>query len=136
MSDTFPYKLNKNPEGENYRAVGPYHHGAWKTLCGASDECAELNAAYSAGHAAADAELRKAREIADAELHDAEAFMSREGYRRCDIAACNCGSWHGGHMRDTIAELRAECERLRKERDERVGLASNKTRTGRRADIG
>jgi hypothetical protein len=22
------------------------------------------------------------------------AFLEREGYRRCDIPACNCGSWH------------------------------------------
>lgn len=22
-------------------------------------------------------------------------FLRREGYRRCDIPACNCGSWHG-----------------------------------------
>ncbi|MCP4897850.1 MAG: DUF550 domain-containing protein [bacterium] len=22
------------------------------------------------------------------------AFLEREGYRKCDIAACNCGSWH------------------------------------------
>lgn len=24
----------------------------------------------------------------------AEEFIAREGYRRCDVAACNCGSWH------------------------------------------
>lgn len=23
-----------------------------------------------------------------------EAFLEHEGYRRCDIPACNCGSWH------------------------------------------
>lgn len=22
------------------------------------------------------------------------AFLEREGYRRCDAPACNCGSWH------------------------------------------
>lgn len=22
------------------------------------------------------------------------AFLERQGYRRCDIPACNCGSWH------------------------------------------
>ena len=26
-----------------------------------------------------------------------ERFLRCEGYRRCDIAACNCGSWHGGY---------------------------------------
>ena len=24
----------------------------------------------------------------------AEDFLTREGYRACDIPACNCGSWH------------------------------------------
>ena len=24
----------------------------------------------------------------------AEGFIRELGYRRCDIAACNCGSWH------------------------------------------
>lgn len=27
-------------------------------------------------------------------LNKAWAFMAREGYRYCDIPACNCGSWH------------------------------------------
>ena len=26
--------------------------------------------------------------------NDAEDFLRREGYRACDIPACNCGSWH------------------------------------------
>ena len=26
--------------------------------------------------------------------NDAEDFLRREGYRACDVAACNCGSWH------------------------------------------
>lgn len=25
---------------------------------------------------------------------NAESFIRELGYRRCDIAACNCGSWH------------------------------------------
>jgi hypothetical protein len=28
------------------------------------------------------------------ELDEVRAFLEREGYRRCDILACNCGSWH------------------------------------------
>lgn len=32
-------------------------------------------------------------------------FMERRGYRRCDIAACNCGSWHGGHAEDRLREI-------------------------------
>ena len=27
-------------------------------------------------------------------LERAESFIAREGYRRCDVPACNCGSWH------------------------------------------
>lgn len=26
--------------------------------------------------------------------YKAEGFIRDLGYRRCDIAACNCGSWH------------------------------------------
>lgn len=26
--------------------------------------------------------------------YKAEDFILRLGYQRCDIAACNCGSWH------------------------------------------
>ena len=26
--------------------------------------------------------------------YKAESFIRELGYRRCDIAACNCGSWH------------------------------------------
>jgi hypothetical protein len=28
------------------------------------------------------------------EIQRHELFLMREGYRRCDIAACNCGWWH------------------------------------------
>lgn len=40
--------------------------------------------------------------VPDAELLD---FIRREGYRRCDIPACNCGSWHGGHASDRLREI-------------------------------
>lgn len=26
--------------------------------------------------------------------YNAESFIRELGYTRCDIAACNCGSWH------------------------------------------
>jgi hypothetical protein len=35
----------------------------------------------------------------------AEDFIRREGYSRCDIPACNCGSWHGGHMKRRFDEI-------------------------------
>jgi hypothetical protein len=35
----------------------------------------------------------------------AEGFIADEGYRRCDIPACNCGSWHGGHAADRLREI-------------------------------
>lgn len=43
---------------------------------------------------------------------EAEAVLSRNGFRRCDIAACNCGSWHAGPNRRADA-LQAEVEMLR-----------------------
>ena len=47
---------------------------------------------------AAEAEVKRLREAL-------EDFLRREGYRRCDIAACNCGSWHGGHAANRLREL-------------------------------
>lgn len=34
------------------------------------------------------------------------AALSRHGFRRCDIAACNCGSWHAppNHRAETAEE--------------------------------
>lgn len=37
-------------------------------------------------------------------------FLRRHGYRRCDIPACNCGSWHGGHANARLNELREAFE--------------------------
>jgi streptomycin 6-kinase len=43
---------------------------------------------------------------ARAEEREAVAFLERRGYRRCDIAACNCGAWHGGDAEQRLAEIR------------------------------
>lgn len=37
--------------------------------------------------------LRRAEAAEDSEQALIE-ILEREGYRRCDIPACNCGSWH------------------------------------------
>ena len=39
------------------------------------------------------------------ELEARRNFMIRRGYRFCQIAACNCGSWHGGKAEDRLAEI-------------------------------
>jgi hypothetical protein len=33
------------------------------------------------------------------------SFLERQGYRRCDIAACNCGKWHGGYANERLREI-------------------------------
>ena len=47
-----------------------------------------------------------------AEVRDREDVLERAGFRRCDISACNCGSWHqvGGFKArfDEIKEAIAE----------------------------
>ena len=40
----------------------------------------------------------------------AEDFIRRQGYKRCDIAACNCGSWHGGRSFERLGEIRDALE--------------------------
>ena len=37
-------------------------------------------------------------------------FMEMEGYRRCDIPACNCDSWHGGNAYRRLVEIRDTLE--------------------------
>jgi hypothetical protein len=38
------------------------------------------------------AQLAAENERAD----ELESVLNRNGFRKCDIAACNCGSWHAG----------------------------------------
>lgn len=53
------------------------------------------------------------------ELGASRRFLASEGYRRCDIAACNCGSWHDhsptgyNGLNQKIDDLTTEVERLR-----------------------
>ena len=52
------------------------------------------------------------RDALIAEVRDREDVLERAGFRRCDISACNCGSWHqvGGFKArfDEIKEAIAE----------------------------
>jgi hypothetical protein len=40
------------------------------------------------------------------ELRKLRNFLSMEGYRRCDIPACNCGLYHGGNAMRRLTEVR------------------------------
>jgi hypothetical protein len=46
-------------------------------------------------------------EIDTSTAEDLLDFIHREGYRRCDVAACNCGSFHGGHSMARLTEIEA-----------------------------
>ena len=41
-----------------------------------------------------------------ADLNAALSFIRAQGYDRCDVGACNCGSWHGGHSAARLGEIR------------------------------
>jgi hypothetical protein len=43
---------------------------------------------------------------------EAVSYLQRHGYRRCDIPACNCGSWHGGHAMARLEEIRDELQEV------------------------
>ena len=43
-----------------------------------------------------------------AELDRRDAFLEREGFRRCDAAACNCKSWHRDRDDARLLVLQAE----------------------------
>lgn len=51
------------------------------------------------------AALRAELSEATARALKAEAFIAGNGYRRCDIPACNCGSWHGGTALKRLMEI-------------------------------
>jgi hypothetical protein len=38
-------------------------------------------------------------------LQRAEWFIAKEGYRKCDIDACNCPYWHGGSAGERLKEI-------------------------------
>jgi len=50
------------------------------------------------------------RDQLKAELAQAKAFLESEGYRRCDIPACNCGSYHGPSKLATVWQERFQDE--------------------------
>lgn len=39
------------------------------------------------------------------ELNRRRWFMDARGYRPCNIPACNCPYWHGGHLEDRFREI-------------------------------
>ena len=54
-------------------------------------------------------------EAENADLHqaatrgkDALHFIAMQGYRRCDIPACNCPYWHGGNASERLHEIGEE----------------------------
>lgn len=40
-----------------------------------------------------------------AEIDKLRGFIESRGYRRCDVPACNCGSYHGGHATQRLGEI-------------------------------
>ena len=42
------------------------------------------------------------------EIERRDIFLERAGHRRCDIAACNCNSWHGGHADRSLSEAKSQ----------------------------
>ena len=94
------------------------------------------------------AQLAAARE----ELDKAVGFLEWEGYRRCDIATCNCGRWHEGAanrrlheiaavldgppIADAVAALRADLAAARAERERLESIVlDQQAELKRRADM-
>jgi hypothetical protein len=63
--------------------------------------------------------VERERDEQTLQLNRALDFIERQGYRRCDCPACNCGSWHGGNASERLRELteamnNAGCQPMRK----------------------
>lgn len=78
---------------ENARLLGPTGQICPQDGGVCWDRCASNFCALAAARAQLETAERE-RDEARQEREKAGAFLEREGYRRCDIAACNCGSWH------------------------------------------
>jgi hypothetical protein len=50
-------------------------------------------------------DLLAALATAEREREEALDFIDCEGYRRCDIPACNCNRWHGGNAKNRLREI-------------------------------
>lgn len=51
------------------------------------------------------ARLTAERDAAIQRAKHAEGFIASEGYRTCDIPACNCPWWHGGNAGNRLREI-------------------------------
>lgn len=49
--------------------------------------------------------LRRQAATLTQERDDALGYLERQGYRRCDIPACNCPFWHGGYANERLREI-------------------------------
>jgi hypothetical protein len=79
--------------------------GAYQTTEPNVWECFECGCVFNAnGNEAPSCPYCRIADL-EAKLAEAEAFVAREGYRRCDIPACNCNQWHGGNASTRLAEI-------------------------------
>lgn len=53
--------------------------------------------------------LRQERDTLARRVAELEGFIAQRGYRRCDIPACNCPSFHGGHAEQRLKEIEDVC---------------------------
>jgi hypothetical protein len=83
---------------------------------------AEMKARIAALEAE-NARLVREWDMARHKIRRFEWWLNANGYRGCDVPACNCGSWHGGHserrvgelreaLKELVATVRGECPRL------------------------
>lgn len=90
--------------GDAYRTEREMHN-AWRKRAEAAEATlAEVRQQLERSREGQHLSIATAREQYDLRMK-AEAFLEREGYRQCDIPACNCGSWH---QHGTRAALLAE----------------------------
>lgn len=50
-------------------------------------------------------DLRASLATERAARESAERTLAEKGFRRCDMAACNCAGWHGGHSAQRLCEI-------------------------------
>jgi len=84
--------------------VGLAHQGERELRQSAQQDRDRLERELKDTEAAYQTAARTCTEI-EQDRNRLEGFIEREGYRRCDIPACNCGSFHAGDAHARLREI-------------------------------
>lgn len=82
----------------------PFRDTLERSICTTVDDYDETLDVLAAAYNQLSEENERLRDALE-EGNRALEFLRIEGYRRCNIAACNCPYWHGGAASERLSEI-------------------------------